>query len=77
MTHDQAIDLLQVMLLDETEPRKIGPASFAATLRPAFLERNVLPRQSAVFCRQPIDVLDRSATFRSRQRLLEVTRAEK
>ena len=43
MTRDQAIDLLQVMLLDESEPPKLRPESFVARLRPALLD----PRASA------------------------------
>ena len=41
MTREQAINLLQVMLLDERRPPKLCPESFAARLRPALLEREI------------------------------------
>jgi hypothetical protein len=44
MTRDEAINLLQVMLLDEREAPKFRPESFVALLRPALLERDVSHR---------------------------------
>jgi hypothetical protein len=47
MTRDEAIDLLQVMLLDETDAPKFRPESFVSLFRPALLERDVAERLAA------------------------------
>jgi hypothetical protein len=55
MTRDQAIDLLQVMLLDEREPPKLRPESLAARFRPALLDPNASAALRAARLRkQPI-----------------------